>query len=122
MVRRRDAPAVLPTDDDHIGLNKRSPPDPWRDESEKPSERRMSLKELVEERVPSLHRPFHPCWWLPNGHLQTGYTVIANFDSVDHVTYKRCLFKSNLAWTSVAVPAHISFPRTLLRVLDGGTL
>ncbi|KAG8887098.1 hypothetical protein FRB98_000568 [Tulasnella sp. 332] len=99
-VRRKDSPAVLPTDDDHISLNKRSSLDPRSDESKKPSEKWMSLEELVEERVPSLHRPFRPSWWLPNGHFQTGYTVVANFDSVDHVTYKR----------------------TLLRVLDGGTI
>ncbi|KAG9028609.1 hypothetical protein FRB95_006287 [Tulasnella sp. JGI-2019a] len=97
-VRRREIPAVLPSDDDHISLNEKSKPDPQTNGSEKLSQ--MSLKELVEERVPSLHRPFRPSWWLPNGHFQTGYTVVANFDSIDQVIYKR----------------------TLLRLPDGGTL
>lgn len=107
-VRRRDSPAVLPTDDDHISLNKRSAPDPRSDELKKPSEKWMSLKELVEERVPSLHRPFRPSWWLPNGHFQTGYTVVANFDSVDHVTYKRCV--SRISLEPRHTPAHFVTP------------
>ncbi|KAG8988341.1 hypothetical protein FRB90_002816 [Tulasnella sp. 427] len=61
---------------------------------------RISLRKFVETRVPSLSKPYHPCWWLPNGHAQTAYCVVANFDAVDTVVYKR----------------------TLLRLPDGGTI
>lgn len=62
--------------------------------------RRVSLRELVEEKCPSLHAKFHPAWWLPNGHLQTLYCVLGDFSQRDKVVYKR----------------------TMLRLKDGGTL
>ncbi|KAI6109175.1 AB-hydrolase YheT [Pisolithus croceorrhizus] len=61
--------------------------------------RRISLRELVEEKCPSLHAKFHPAWWLPNGHLQTLYCVLGDFSQKDKVVYKR----------------------TMLRLKDGGT-
>ncbi|KAI0344177.1 AB-hydrolase YheT [Trametopsis cervina] len=61
---------------------------------------KVSLRDLVERRCPSLHNTFVPAWWLPNGHMQTGYCVIGDFSRVDKVEYER----------------------TLIRTVDGGTL
>ncbi|THU85085.1 hypothetical protein K435DRAFT_686298 [Dendrothele bispora CBS 962.96] len=61
---------------------------------------RKSLKKLVEERCPSLWKPFKPVWWLYSGHLQTLYCVLGDFSRVDKVVYER----------------------TYLRLMDGGTL
>lgn len=84
-VKTRKSPAVLPSDDDHISMNNPAP-----DEHDPGSEgTRMSLRTLVESRVPSLTKPYRPCWWLPTGHVQTAYCVMANFDAVDAVVYKR---------------------------------
>ncbi|KAF5358586.1 hypothetical protein D9758_007712 [Tetrapyrgos nigripes] len=59
-----------------------------------------SLRKVVEERCPSLWKPFKPVWWLYNGHMQTLYVVLGNFKDVDKVVYER----------------------TYLRLMDGGTL
>ncbi|KAK7453463.1 hypothetical protein VKT23_011736 [Stygiomarasmius scandens] len=59
-----------------------------------------SLKKMVEDRCPSLWKPFKPVWWLCNGHLQTLYCVLGDFTRVDKVVYER----------------------TYLRLMDGGTL
>ncbi|CCL99224.1 uncharacterized protein FIBRA_01239 [Fibroporia radiculosa] len=60
-----------------------------------------SLKTFVENRCPSLSSsPFMPAWWLFNGHLQTCYSVVGDFSTVDKIEYQR----------------------TLLRTADGGTL
>ncbi|KIO34381.1 hypothetical protein M407DRAFT_218591 [Tulasnella calospora MUT 4182] len=59
----------------------------------------MSLRTFVESRVPSLSKPYNACWWLPSGHAQTAYCVVADFDAVDTVVYM-----------------------TLLRLPDGGTI
>ncbi|KAG8958920.1 hypothetical protein FRC00_002148 [Tulasnella sp. 408] len=96
-VRSRKAPAVLPSDFNHILLNKKIPAalktdalsqagtsgSEIRDEEE-----RMSFRTFIETRVPSLSKPYKPCWWLPTGHVQTAYCVMANFDAVDTVVYK----------------------------------
>ncbi|KAG2132494.1 AB-hydrolase YheT [Suillus bovinus] len=60
----------------------------------------VGLRDFVERRCPSLYSEFRPAWWLPNGHMQTLYCVLGKFSARDKVVYKR----------------------TLLRLLDGGTL
>lgn len=50
---------------------------------------KISLQDLVEKRCPSLHNTFTPAWWLPSGHLQTGYCVVGDFSQVDKVEYER---------------------------------
>jgi hypothetical protein len=60
----------------------------------------MSIQSFLESRVPNLFEPYNPTWWLPGGHLQTGYVVAADFSEVDKVVYER----------------------TLIRVPEGGTL
>ncbi|KAI9459018.1 AB-hydrolase YheT [Russula earlei] len=54
---------------------------------------KISLRELIENRCPSVLKPFKPAWGLFNGHLQTGYAVVGDFTS-----------------------------RKLLKLKDGGTL
>lgn len=49
----------------------------------------LTIQSLLETRVPSLFRGYAPSWWLPNGHLQTGYVVAGDFTKVDAVTYER---------------------------------
>ncbi|CAL1704788.1 unnamed protein product [Somion occarium] len=61
---------------------------------------RISLRDLVQARCPSLLSPFKPVWWLFSGHLQTLYCVLGDFSKIDKVEYDR----------------------TLLRLLDGGTI
>lgn len=111
-VRSRVEPAILPSDSDHILINKekttvgpRSGRNSARgsscsDSGDEDGQERMSLRTFVESRVPSLNKPYNPCWWLPTGHAQTGYCVVADFDAVDTVVYKR----------------------TMLRLPDGGTI
>lgn len=60
----------------------------------------MNIRTFLESRVPALFEPYSPTWWLPGGHLQTGYVVAADFSHVDKVIYER----------------------TLIRVPEGGTL
>ncbi|KAJ7594733.1 Alpha/Beta hydrolase protein [Mycena floridula] len=59
-----------------------------------------SLRQLVEERCPSLLSKFVPPLWLFNGHLQTLYCVIGDFTQCDKVVYSR----------------------TYIQLVDGGTL
>ncbi|KAJ6596869.1 Alpha/Beta hydrolase protein [Mycena vulgaris] len=59
-----------------------------------------SLKNLVEERCPSLRSKFSPVWWLFNGHLQTLYCVLGDFSKTDRLQYNRMF----------------------LRLVDGGTI
>ncbi|KAG8954249.1 hypothetical protein FRC04_000472 [Tulasnella sp. 424] len=111
-VRSRNEPAVLPSDSDHILLNREkisATPKAGRrtmgglsssESEDEDGQERMSLRTFVERRVPSLSKPYYPCWWLPTGHAQTAYCVVADFESVDTVVYKR----------------------TLLRLPDGGTI
>lgn len=49
----------------------------------------LSLRSFIETRVPSLFEGYTPTWWLPNGHMQTGYVVAGDFTKVDHVMYER---------------------------------
>jgi len=65
----------------------------------------ISVQTVLETRVPSLFAGFSPSWWLPNGHLQTGYVVAGNFSKVDAIMYERCernlipyLFIRSLCW------------------------
>lgn len=97
-VRSRKLPAVLPSDSDHIRINKRvsilPKPRGWveagpSEGGTREGEERVSFRTFVETRMPSLSTPYKPCWWLPTGHLQTAYCVAANFDAVDTVVYKR---------------------------------
>ncbi|EIW60478.1 AB-hydrolase YheT [Trametes versicolor FP-101664 SS1] len=61
---------------------------------------RITLRDFVQLRCPSLFEEFRPAWWLKSGHLQTGYCVLGDFSKIDKVEYDR----------------------TLLRTLDGGTI
>lgn len=51
----------------------------------------ISIQKLLETRVPSLFKEYKPSWWLPNGHMQTGYVVAGDFSKVDHIIYERCV-------------------------------
>ncbi|WWC85872.1 uncharacterized protein L201_000739 [Kwoniella dendrophila CBS 6074] len=66
------------------------------------NDRRRTVKvdQWIKENVKSLEGVFKPSWWAPNGHLQTFYTVLADFTKVDKVHYTR----------------------TYLRLPDGGTI
>ncbi|KAF7440481.1 hypothetical protein PC9H_000826 [Pleurotus ostreatus] len=64
------------------------------------TESRLSLRNLLETKCPSLFEPFVPSWWLFNGHLQTIYCVLGDFTKTDKVIYDR----------------------KYLRLQDGGTL
>lgn len=101
-VRSRQAPAVLPSDFNHILLNKKvvatfndneQPQAGSSGSAIRDGEERMSLRSFVESRIPSLSKPYKPCWWLPTGHVQTAYCVMADFDAVDTVVYKRLVLK-----------------------------
>lgn len=111
-VRSRKAPAVLPSDFNHILLNKKIPAALKTDEltqagssgSEiRDEEERMSFRTFIETRVPSLSKPYKPCWWLPTGHVQTAYCVMANFDAVDTVVYKRLVYEPKRQRWSVSM-------------------
>ncbi|KAH7338318.1 Alpha/Beta hydrolase protein [Rhizoctonia solani] len=62
--------------------------------------RNLSVRALVETSCPSLMQDYKPTWWLPGGHLQTAFCVVADFTKVDEILYER----------------------TLLSIPDGGTL
>nr|ODN87572.1 anon-23da protein [Cryptococcus depauperatus CBS 7841] len=62
--------------------------------------RRIKVNEWVGENVGSLRENFMPAAWLPNGHLQTFFTIAGNFANIDKVHYIR----------------------TYLRLPDGGTI
>ncbi|KAI0361988.1 AB-hydrolase YheT [Trametes cingulata] len=61
---------------------------------------RVTLRDFVQLRCPSLFKEFRPAWWLRSGHLQTAYCVVGDFSKIDKVEYDR----------------------KLLRTLDGGTI
>ncbi|KAK0459701.1 Alpha/Beta hydrolase protein [Desarmillaria tabescens] len=61
---------------------------------------KLSLKSLVLSRCRSLFSEYKSTWWLPNGHLQTAYSVTADFTKTDKMYYNR----------------------QYIRLLDGGTL
>ncbi|KAI9064335.1 AB-hydrolase YheT [Trametes sanguinea] len=61
---------------------------------------KVSLRDFVRFRCPSLLKEFRPAWWLRSGHLQTAYCVVGDFSKIDKVEYDR----------------------KLLRTLDGGTI
>ncbi|KAI0781038.1 AB-hydrolase YheT [Trametes elegans] len=61
---------------------------------------RVTLRDFIQLRCPSLFKEFRPAWWLRSGHLQTGYCVVGDFSKIDKVEYDR----------------------KLLRTLDGGTI
>ncbi|KAK0483599.1 Alpha/Beta hydrolase protein [Armillaria novae-zelandiae] len=61
---------------------------------------KLSLKTLVLSRCRSLFSEYKSIWWLPNGHLQTAYSVMADFTMTDKMYYNR----------------------QYIRLLDGGTL
>ncbi|KAI0646954.1 AB-hydrolase YheT [Trametes meyenii] len=61
---------------------------------------RVTLRDFVQLRCPSLLKEFRPAWWLHSGHLQTAYCVVGDFSKIDRVEYDR----------------------KLLRTLDGGTI
>ncbi|KAF8308153.1 AB-hydrolase YheT [Clavulina sp. PMI_390] len=54
----------------------------------------LTIKEIIETRVPSALSPFSPSWWLPNGHAQTGYVVAGNFEDMDRIVYERTLIRT----------------------------
>jgi len=54
---------------------------------------KISLRQLIETRCPSVLTSFKPARGLFNGHLQTGYSVIGDFTRVDPVVYDRKLLK-----------------------------
>lgn len=51
----------------------------------------LSVQTLLETRVPSLFSGYAPSWWLPSGHMLTGYVVAGDFTKVDQVVYERCV-------------------------------
>ncbi|TRM61226.1 hypothetical protein BD626DRAFT_631772 [Schizophyllum amplum] len=53
----------------------------------------LDLRTLVEQRCPSLHKPFVPAWWLPNGHMQTLYCVLGDFTKTDRMRYQRTFLR-----------------------------
>ncbi|KZT26218.1 AB-hydrolase YheT [Neolentinus lepideus HHB14362 ss-1] len=59
-----------------------------------------SLRDVIEGHCRTLLEEYRPVWWLPGGHIQTGYCVVGDFSTVDKVDYDR----------------------KLLRLKDGGTL
>lgn len=61
---------------------------------------KLSLKALVLSRCRSLFSEYKSTWWLANGHLQTAYSVMADFTMTDKMYYNR----------------------QYIRLLDGGTL
>ncbi|KAI0748022.1 AB-hydrolase YheT [Daedaleopsis nitida] len=61
---------------------------------------RITLRDYVQLRCPSLFQEFRPAWWLNSGHLQTAYCVLGDFSKIDKVEYDR----------------------KLIRTLDGGTI
>ncbi|OSD01613.1 AB-hydrolase YheT [Trametes coccinea BRFM310] len=61
---------------------------------------KVSLRDFVRFRCPSLLKEFRPAWWLRSGHLQTAYCVVGDFSKIDKVEYDR----------------------KLMRTLDGGTI
>jgi hypothetical protein len=76
-------------------------PNPDEKNSKKtPKTELTTIRQFLETRVPSLYDRYSPTWWLPGGHAQTGYVVVADFTNVDKVVYER----------------------TLLRLPDGGTI
>ncbi|KAI0374786.1 AB-hydrolase YheT [Pilatotrama ljubarskyi] len=61
---------------------------------------RVTLRDFIQLRCPSLFTQFRPAWWLRSGHMQTAYCVLGDFSRIDKVEYDR----------------------KLLRTLDGGTI
>ncbi|KAI0637069.1 AB-hydrolase YheT [Trametes polyzona] len=61
---------------------------------------RITLRDFIQTRCPSLFQEFRPAWWLRSGHLQTAYCVVGDFSKIDKVEYDR----------------------KLIRTLDGGTI
>ncbi|KAL1741532.1 Alpha/Beta hydrolase protein [Schizophyllum fasciatum] len=53
----------------------------------------LDMRTLVEKRCPSLHKPFVPAWWLPNGHAQTLYCVLGDFTKSDRMRYQRTFIR-----------------------------
>ncbi|KAF8321138.1 AB-hydrolase YheT [Clavulina sp. PMI_390] len=51
----------------------------------------VSLAEFLTERCPSFMKPYVPTWWLPNGHFQTIWCALGDFEKDDIVPYKRTL-------------------------------
>ncbi|WWC66635.1 uncharacterized protein I206_100538 [Kwoniella pini CBS 10737] len=60
----------------------------------------IKVDKWIKDNVKSIQGVFKPAWWVPNGHLQTFYTVLGDFTKVDKVHYIR----------------------TYLRLPDGGTI
>lgn len=88
---------------------------------------KVSLREVVERRCPSLHDVFRPAWWLPTGHLQTLYCVIGDFSRVDKVDYERKLLRTvdggtiGLDFTPNGSQPHIKKDTPVVVVLHGLT-
>ncbi|KAG6832398.1 hypothetical protein H0H92_002666 [Tricholoma furcatifolium] len=76
----------------------------------------VSFRTLVESRCKSLFTPFHPLWWLFNGHLQTLYCVLGDFSKRDAMWYNR-----HAENPVIAAHTH-NANRTYLKLADGGTL
>ncbi|KAJ1305168.1 hypothetical protein OPQ81_000199 [Rhizoctonia solani] len=53
--------------------------------------RNLSVRALVETSCPSLMQDYKPTWWLPSGHIQTAFCVVADFTKVDEILYERTL-------------------------------
>ncbi|BFZ61361.1 hypothetical protein YB2330_002426 [Saitoella coloradoensis] len=58
-----------------------------------------TLSALVES-LPSLKKPFRSTPWLFNGHLQTIYAALGNFEDIDRVEYARYLYPLSDGGTS----------------------
>ncbi|WWD17204.1 hypothetical protein CI109_101642 [Kwoniella shandongensis] len=71
---------------------KRNPED-GDEEDRAESRANESTEEIVETYCKSLKDGFRASWWLPNGHAQTIYSAVANFNKDDHVTYQRQLLE-----------------------------
>lgn len=59
------------------------------DPSEDSKTELLSIRDVLETRVPSALEGYAPSWWLPNGHAQTAYVVAGNFTKVDQLVYER---------------------------------
>ncbi|KAG8849874.1 hypothetical protein FRB91_009555 [Serendipita sp. 411] len=49
----------------------------------------LTIKEFANKYCPAVFTGFKPSWWLPNGHAQTAYVAMGNFEEVDKVKYER---------------------------------
>ncbi|GJJ12386.1 hypothetical protein Clacol_006628 [Clathrus columnatus] len=86
-------------------------------------ESEISLREFVITRCPSLSQGYMgPPWWLDNGHLQTLYSALGNFDHLDEIVYERRFLRLPDGGTlglDFAGPQKISNDITIVLMLHG---